>query len=684
MGSASSSSSLRELGEARHQQMKTKRKALERLSRSQISVGGKASKQPRAVLQDLSVNKHAPTATSTNSSGMRRVEKTGKRTSSAAIYRDDAYVSFRPTANVATSSTSMSSKHANQPLALERLPSAASSRQNKKHESPLLAREYNSPDPAQEDPVNVHASGSTQASAHNHRRRSMSQSAESILSVRSNSPASNQQLDKDGSEQVHNQDSASENLGNLDREECRGKKDHHQKPSPTHKTASRVYHPPQSSSAATSQKRISSEVRTSANKHQPHVHAPKHPSHSARTKETQEKTSLRQKTHMTSTSSTKHSSKTSSSSRYPVVKRPSRLDQIRNVLPDGVDDIDQYRGNDPAYAPEYAKDVHKFLTQLQGKHSVGHDFMALIQGGRHPITPHKRAMLIDWLIDVNENFLFSSDTLYLCVRYVDLFLSRKRISHEHLQLLGIACYHLAVKFQECVKPDLHGLLKLADDAYSPKKVFEMEGHVVKVLEFHFMIPTSKMFLRRFQRAARVTQLEKALGNYVLDLSLGSYDLAGYPPSLVAAASVYVARATLYASDSGAVLKEASRDPRLQDDNDLWHAQLRYYCGFSLEQIAGVVRKLHELHLLANSAQLDAVFRKHSRECFCFVASTVPAYKGMCMPKVTEKTVILSSSLSEMPTGLFDSASTRAATEPRRRRPLAEMNPARAAARRSLH
>ena len=37
------------------------------------------------------------------------------------------------------------------------------------------------------------------------------------------------------------------------------------------------------------------------------------------------------------------------------------------------------------------------------------------------ITPHMRAILVDWLIEVAEEYKLSSETLYLAVSYIDRY-----------------------------------------------------------------------------------------------------------------------------------------------------------------------------------------------------------------------------------------------------------------------
>lgn len=54
------------------------------------------------------------------------------------------------------------------------------------------------------------------------------------------------------------------------------------------------------------------------------------------------------------------------------------------------------------------------------------------------ITPGMREILVDWLVEVAEEYKLVSDTLFLTVSYIDRFLSSHCLSRNKLQLLGVS------------------------------------------------------------------------------------------------------------------------------------------------------------------------------------------------------------------------------------------------------
>lgn len=69
-----------------------------------------------------------------------------------------------------------------------------------------------------------------------------------------------------------------------------------------------------------------------------------------------------------------------------------------------------------------------------------HDYIDKVQ---NDVTPSMRGVLVDWLVEVAEEYKLVSDTLYLTVSYVDRFLSLKPIHRQRLQLVGVSAMLIA-------------------------------------------------------------------------------------------------------------------------------------------------------------------------------------------------------------------------------------------------
>ena len=59
------------------------------------------------------------------------------------------------------------------------------------------------------------------------------------------------------------------------------------------------------------------------------------------------------------------------------------------------------------------------------------------------ITDSMRSILVDWLIEVAEEYKLHRETLFLSVSYIDRFLSQMSVLRGKLQLVGAACMFTA-------------------------------------------------------------------------------------------------------------------------------------------------------------------------------------------------------------------------------------------------
>lgn len=59
------------------------------------------------------------------------------------------------------------------------------------------------------------------------------------------------------------------------------------------------------------------------------------------------------------------------------------------------------------------------------------------------ITVNMRSVLVDWLVEVAEEYKLHPDTLYLTISYIDRFLSVNALNRQRLQLLGVSSMLIA-------------------------------------------------------------------------------------------------------------------------------------------------------------------------------------------------------------------------------------------------
>jgi len=65
------------------------------------------------------------------------------------------------------------------------------------------------------------------------------------------------------------------------------------------------------------------------------------------------------------------------------------------------------------------------------------------------ITTGMRAILVDWLVEVQQNFELNHETLYTAVKLTDRYIDKQQsdVGKDRLQLIGAAALNIASKFE---------------------------------------------------------------------------------------------------------------------------------------------------------------------------------------------------------------------------------------------
>jgi len=268
----------------------------------------------------------------------------------------------------------------------------------------------------------------------------------------------------------------------------------------------------------------------------------------------------------------------------------SRLAALVPRLPPGVDDIDDEDLENPQLCSEYAKEMYSYLRQEESKYSVRSNYLTGC-----PTTGKMRTVLVDWLVDVQQQFKLLQETLYLSVSMIDRFLNKEglNINRSRLQLVGIAAMFLASKIEEIYAPELNDFVYITDNAYDAAEVRAMELRIIKALGFNLGDPLSINFLRRFSKAGDVDVTQHALAKYVLETILLDYTLVSLNPSLKAAVSLYLSLGIL------------------EERVDVWTPALQFYSGYSRDQVHAQVAGVAECLKRAHSGKFTAVKTKYS-------------------------------------------------------------------------
>lgn len=250
---------------------------------------------------------------------------------------------------------------------------------------------------------------------------------------------------------------------------------------------------------------------------------------------------------------------------------------------------------------DYQRDILDYLKEAERKCRPKYDYMR-----KQPdINSNMRTVLVDWVVEVCEEYRLNTETLYLAVSYVDRFLSYMSVVRSKLQLVGTSAMFIAAKFEEIYPPDVSDFVYITDDTYTKKQVLRMEQLILKVLSFDMSSPTTYAFINLFSTIESLSDNIKFLAMYLCELSLMyASPFLQYLPSRVAAAAIAYARLLL-------------------NHDGMWTRSLELMTGYELSHLQQVIGELNQVHGKCQGLSQKAVQEKYKASKYNEIALVDP-------------------------------------------------------------
>jgi len=286
-----------------------------------------------------------------------------------------------------------------------------------------------------------------------------------------------------------------------------------------------------------------------------------------------------------------------------------------------IEDIDSEDVDDPQLVVDYVNEIYEYMRMMEKSQAIKKDYLT---GKIGAILPKMRSVLVEWLVEVHQQFSLLQETLYLSVAILDRFMqvAAEKIPRKHLQLVGVSAMFIAAKYEEMYAPEIGDFVYITDNAYSQSQIREMEIKIMGVLKFDLGRPLPLHFLRRNSKAGQVDATAHTMAKYVMELTLLEYGFAHILPSEVAAAALAFSVRALDTEDKPL--------------SELWNTTLQYYSQYSLEDISSTLQKIAAMVLTTTRApeksKLLAIRKKYSNKKFGKIAEyselTSKAVQGM--------------------------------------------------------
>lgn len=190
------------------------------------------------------------------------------------------------------------------------------------------------------------------------------------------------------------------------------------------------------------------------------------------------------------------------------------------------------KSTENVYAPIGLEEIYVLLNK--------HNFVCSEALAAGEITMNMRSILVDWMIEVVDEYSLEPETLFLSVAYVDMCLHRLSICRAELQLLGVTCIFIAAKYEEIYAPQIEKLCYITDNSYDRTQIIDMERMVLDCLNFSVMLTTTNTVVTLLLAQLCVDNICTIFAAFLSEMTLMRGELSKFSPVINAGACIFLA------------------------------------------------------------------------------------------------------------------------------------------------
>lgn len=157
------------------------------------------------------------------------------------------------------------------------------------------------------------------------------------------------------------------------------------------------------------------------------------------------------------------------------------------------------------------------------------------------LNERMRAILIDWMVEVQVQFRLKTETLYLAISIVNRYLASNVVKRSTLQLVGVCALFIASKYEEVRPPPVNDFVLITDSTYSKEQILSFEGNILLALGFKLSVPSPLCFLEQLAQRLNFSPKNLFFARYIMELGMLEPLMLKYTPSLQAATAIYITR-----------------------------------------------------------------------------------------------------------------------------------------------
>jgi hypothetical protein len=199
----------------------------------------------------------------------------------------------------------------------------------------------------------------------------------------------------------------------------------------------------------------------------------------------------------------------------------------------------------------FVTDLHRVFTAYDADHFKYMD-------NRPELTEKIQSDLVEWIITIHLELKLEPETLYQTISVIDMYLRHKEVKKDKLKVIGCLILGIVAQHIEEYRMDYDKVVSICGDAYTDFHI--LIKSIDNEMAVCFDTTSSYEFLVQYLKVSYANTETARLACFALESTLQSYQLTDFSPSLLASASLYLAR------------------------NGSWDSRLIDYTGFDCDKV----------------------------------------------------------------------------------------------------
>ena len=183
----------------------------------------------------------------------------------------------------------------------------------------------------------------------------------------------------------------------------------------------------------------------------------------------------------------------------------------------------------PQYLEEYFQDIIRNIkcTESQNICDYSTNSIFSLQDNQY-INQKSRNYIIESIIYQSYIWKLNNETIYLTVNIMDRFIEKNKIQNKEYELIGLASFFIASKYEDIYSPDVQNLTQIFSFKYHYEEILSKESEILKSLDYCLHYISSNKILNLLYHLSNIDDINlKNFADMILEISLTDLNIMKY-------------------------------------------------------------------------------------------------------------------------------------------------------------